>query len=114
KFFLQHSRRTSGLAVIASAAIAIFSSCTTESTRRATQTQRLDSTPPALAVSPKTMTQDDQPKDDQPRDDQSKVAKTPSIDERLLFFPSRYPAGNWQPDNLKYEDVWFVAEDGTK
>lgn len=37
-----------------------------------------------------------------------------SLDEMLLFFPSRYPEGNWEPDDLHYEDVWFESADGTK
>lgn len=37
-----------------------------------------------------------------------------SIDELLLFFPIKFPAGDWEPRNLKYEDVWFNAKDGTK
>lgn len=45
---------------------------------------------------------------------ESATSKAPSIDELLLFFPSRYPAGNWAPKDLKYHDVWFVAEDKTR
>jgi len=37
-----------------------------------------------------------------------------SIDELLLFFPSKYPVGNWKPKGLVFRDVWFVAEDGTR
>ena len=37
-----------------------------------------------------------------------------SIDETLLFFPSKFPDGDWAPSDLKFEDVWFAAEDGTK
>lgn len=39
---------------------------------------------------------------------------SPSIDERLLFFPMKYPAGNWEPANLTFVDVNFAAEDGTR
>ncbi|MFL5243872.1 MAG: alpha/beta hydrolase, partial [Gemmataceae bacterium] len=35
-------------------------------------------------------------------------------DELLLFYPSKYPEGNWQPPNLAFEDAWFNAEDGTR
>jgi fermentation-respiration switch protein FrsA (DUF1100 family) len=35
-------------------------------------------------------------------------------DELLLFFPSRYPQGNWKPAGLTFEDVWFNAQDGTR
>ena len=38
----------------------------------------------------------------------------PALDEMLTFFPSRYPAGNWQPRNLVFEDAWFQAADGVK
>ena len=37
----------------------------------------------------------------------------PSI-ENALFFPSKYPVGNWTPEDLNFEDVYFSAEDGTK
>lgn len=37
-----------------------------------------------------------------------------SIDELLLFFPSKHPEGNWQPTGLTFEDAWFTADDGTK
>jgi fermentation-respiration switch protein FrsA (DUF1100 family) len=34
-----------------------------------------------------------------------------ALDELLLFYPSRFPAGNWKPKVLQFEDVWFQAED---
>jgi uncharacterized protein len=37
-----------------------------------------------------------------------------AIDELLLFFPAKYPEGNWSPKDLQFEDVWFEASDGTK
>lgn len=40
--------------------------------------------------------------------------KLPAIDELLLFFPSKYPAGDWQPRGLRFEDIYFSADDGTK
>ncbi len=46
--------------------------------------------------------------------DATVVTKSPSIDERLLFFPSKYPSGDWQPKNLIFQDVFFTAEDQTK
>jgi uncharacterized protein len=36
------------------------------------------------------------------------------FEESLIFFPSRYPEGNWQPRNLHFEDAWFAAADGTQ
>ncbi len=41
-------------------------------------------------------------------------AKAQSIDELLLFFPSKYPAGDWTPKDLRFEDVFFSAKDETK
>ncbi len=38
----------------------------------------------------------------------------PSIDELLLFFPTKYPSGNWNPDSLDFEDVWITSDDGTR
>jgi len=37
-----------------------------------------------------------------------------TIDELLLFFPTKFPDGNWQPDNLQYDDVFFEAADKTR
>jgi hypothetical protein len=38
---------------------------------------------------------------------------TRSVDELLLFFPSKYPEGDWNPSGLKFEDVTFASNDGT-
>jgi fermentation-respiration switch protein FrsA (DUF1100 family) len=38
----------------------------------------------------------------------------PSLDDLLLFFPTKFPTGDWQPQNLQHEDVWLDAEDGTR
>lgn len=32
---------------------------------------------------------------------------------RLLFFPTRFPNGNWSPEELSYRDVLFKSLDGT-
>ena len=45
---------------------------------------------------------------------ESDAATPPSIDELLLFFPSKYPSGNWTPQDLQFQDVWFSAEDKTR
>ncbi len=37
-----------------------------------------------------------------------------SIDELLLFFPAKFPAGQWTPRGLKFEDARFSADDGTR
>ena len=36
------------------------------------------------------------------------------FEESLIFFPSPYPVGNWEPGGLKFEDAWFRASDGTQ
>jgi hypothetical protein len=36
------------------------------------------------------------------------------FEERLIFFPLRYPAGDWQPGGLVFEDAWFSSTDGTR
>jgi uncharacterized protein len=42
------------------------------------------------------------------------ATKQPSLDEQLLFFPTKHPSGNWKPTNLQFEDIYFTSEDGTK
>jgi pimeloyl-ACP methyl ester carboxylesterase len=37
-----------------------------------------------------------------------------SIEERVLFFPAKYPDGEWKPAGLNYSDVWFAAADGVR
>ncbi len=41
-------------------------------------------------------------------------AKAQTIDELLLFFPTKFPQGEWNPKDLKFQDVFFTAEDKTK
>ncbi len=41
-------------------------------------------------------------------------AKPQSIDELLLFFPDKYPSGDWTPKDLRFEDVYFAADDKTR
>ncbi|MGO8753591.1 MAG: alpha/beta hydrolase [Thermoguttaceae bacterium] len=36
------------------------------------------------------------------------------LEKSLVFNPSRYPVGNWQPAGLVFEDAWFTAVDGTR
>src|SRR5436309_9420331 len=36
------------------------------------------------------------------------------LEEKLIFFPSRYPEGNWMPDRLKFQDVEFRTQDGVR
>lgn len=40
--------------------------------------------------------------------------KPPSLDELLLFFPTKYPNGDWSPKELRFQDVYFHAEDQTR
>lgn len=37
-----------------------------------------------------------------------------TLDELLLFYPSKYPIGNWNPLSLRFDDVFFASDDGTK
>jgi len=39
--------------------------------------------------------------------------KGPEGLNRLLFFPAKFPDGNWNPQELSYVDVFFNSEDGT-
>jgi fermentation-respiration switch protein FrsA (DUF1100 family) len=36
------------------------------------------------------------------------------VERGMIFQPLKYPAGNWDPKQLAYEDAWFTAKDGTK
>ncbi len=36
------------------------------------------------------------------------------FEESLLFFPDKYPVGDWNPAGLNFEDAWFDAADGTR
>jgi uncharacterized protein len=36
------------------------------------------------------------------------------FEKSLVFVPSRYPAGNWHPQGLDFEDAWFTAADGAR
>jgi fermentation-respiration switch protein FrsA (DUF1100 family) len=44
----------------------------------------------------------------------SKRTRAQSLDEKLLFFPAKYPEGDWQPAGLRFSDVWFTAADGVR
>jgi fermentation-respiration switch protein FrsA (DUF1100 family) len=50
----------------------------------------------------------------EPKQRKFSQAPPPSLDELLLFFPSKYPVGDWTPADLRFEDAWFSAEDGTR
>ena len=49
---------------------------------------------------------------DSEADDTGTVKKPQPIDELLLFFPSKFPSGNWNPEGLRFEDIYFSAIDG--
>lgn len=51
-----------------------------------------------------------------PLDGEASVTPTEvkSLDELLLFFPSKYPVGDWMPLDFAYQDVWLEASDGTR
>ncbi|MES1213186.1 MAG: alpha/beta hydrolase, partial [Singulisphaera sp.] len=36
------------------------------------------------------------------------------FENSLIFIPSRFPEGDWQPRGIAFEDAWFTAADGTK
>jgi len=36
------------------------------------------------------------------------------IDERILFQPEKYPAGDWAPSGLEFQDIDLESADGTK
>ena len=37
-----------------------------------------------------------------------------TFENSMIFQPARYPEGNWQPADLKFEDAWFASADGTR
>ena len=37
-----------------------------------------------------------------------------SLEDSIVFQPTRFPDGNWQPERLDFEDAWFESADGTK
>jgi fermentation-respiration switch protein FrsA (DUF1100 family) len=36
------------------------------------------------------------------------------LEDSLIYFPSVYPEGDWNPQGLSFEDAWFQAADGTR
>ena len=37
-----------------------------------------------------------------------------TLDELLMFQPTKYPHGDWQPAGLDFTDVWITSKDGTR
>lgn len=44
----------------------------------------------------------------------SRLSGKSALERNLVFRPSRFPEGNWKPDALAFEDVWFRSADGTR
>jgi len=42
------------------------------------------------------------------------VSPLARLEKSLVYQPSKYPEGNWQPIGLDFEDAHFTAADGTK
>ena len=42
------------------------------------------------------------------------VVSMMALENSLLFFPTKYPDGDWTPPGLSFEDAWFTAADGIK
>ncbi len=36
------------------------------------------------------------------------------VERSIIYYPEKYPAGEWEPTYLDYEDAHFTAADGTK
>jgi len=36
------------------------------------------------------------------------------LEDSLVFYPVRYPEGDWQPPGLDFTDAWFASADGTQ
>lgn len=46
--------------------------------------------------------------------EQRKSSKVRSLDELLLFQPTKYPKGDWQPKGLEFADAWITSGNGTQ
>jgi uncharacterized protein len=46
--------------------------------------------------------------------EQRKPSKVRSLDELLLFQPTKFPNGDWQPAGLNFADAWITSGDGTQ
>lgn len=36
------------------------------------------------------------------------------MENQLIFFPTRYPGGEWEPTGIECEDAWFQSPDGVR
>ena len=48
------------------------------------------------------------------RKQERKKETGPTIDELFLFHPTKHPHGDWQPECLTFEDVWFTSADDVR
>ncbi len=94
-------RRVLSAATLALFVLAIHVGCAPSVKQEATA----PSNPPVAEKPPQSV---------EPPADPPKQPAGPTLDEMLLFHPSRYPQGDWSPRGLRYEDVWFNAADGTR
>lgn len=68
-----------------------------------------------FAIVSNSLTAQPSPADKSPvAPNQAKEPKGRTLDELLLFFPMKFPEGNWKPNDLEFEDVWFKSDDGTR
>lgn len=37
-----------------------------------------------------------------------------SLDEKLLFYPAKFPEGDWHPTEIQFVDAWFRTDDGIR
>lgn len=61
-----------------------------------------------ITVAPRCYSQEAKPPE------RATATKPQSIDELLLFFPAKFPKGDWNPKELQFQDVFFTASDDTK
>lgn len=99
--------RTLPIAPLALGVLAAISGCSFPAAEKPAVTRN-------EAVSPASVTAATSAKQESSSSASTKKAKSPTLDELLLFFPTKYPHGNWKPEGLDFEDVWFHAEDGTR
>jgi hypothetical protein len=36
------------------------------------------------------------------------------LENSFIYYPVKYPSGDWSPPGLEFEDAWFEADDGTR
>ena len=108
--------RTSGLFVSVATMLSLLFGCN-QSAPRSEGNSKLEKPPAPNKISETEASSivSPQPSDATPTGAASlDTEHTPSIDELLLFFPTKHPDGNWNPRNLEFEDVWITSDDGTR